>query len=139
MESFSAQVDAWVLKTEKRINAVFKTAIQRVFEEARLPVGAGGNMPVVTGFLRASFLSTIGSPATVITFNTGSAGVIDSVDSQIALTILQAKIGDTVYGVFTAVYARRQEYEHYHFVSKAAQRWQTIVDDVVKEAKSRNP
>ena len=47
-------VDEWVRETQRRIGAVVKTASQSVAIESNKAVGAGGQMRVDTGFLRAS-------------------------------------------------------------------------------------
>jgi len=143
-KDFSAQVDAWVLKSRKRMLAVFKESTQRVAHEMRIPVGGGGNMPVDTGFLRASLLGTINVPTAVVTYNPGTRPAPDTAVAQFALVIAQAELGDTIYGTFTANYAMIQEYGSAGrtgrgFVRKAAQKWQMIVDEVVNEAKARNP
>lgn len=139
-KSFSAQIDDWVRKTERRTEAVFKESAQRVFASALVPVGAGGNMPVDTGFLRASFQATINAPVTGVKHRTG--GTTYPVTDQYALVIAGAKVGDVIYGTFTANYARHVEYgtrgrAGRGFVRLAAQRWPTIVNQVVAEAKAR--
>jgi len=140
-KSFSAQVDAWVLQTKQRQEAVFKESSQRVIEEMQKPVAAGGNMPVDTGFLRASMLTTLGAPATQIKFNPGS-GVFNYTGTETVLTIARAEVGDAIYAVYTANYASYVEYgtrgrAGRGFVRLAAQRWKSIVAEVVNEAKAR--
>jgi hypothetical protein len=141
-QSFSAQVDAWVQQTEQRMDAVFKESTQRVFEEVLVPVGAGGNMPVDTGFLRASFQATLNAPTTTPTFRPENPGTYTPDVAQVALVINGATRGDTIYGVFTANYAVDQEYgsrgrDGRGFVRLAAQRWQQIVSAVASELQAR--
>lgn len=141
--SFSAAVDAWVRQTEDRMERVFKGSCQRLVSEAQTPVGAGGNMPIDTGFLRSSGIATTDSPTPMnpahtpdkdkkYTFSMGSAeGVIAGL-----------KIGMTLYFTWTAIYARVVEYggpgrAGRGFVRLAAQKWQSIVAQVTQEAKSR--
>lgn len=138
-QSFAAQVDAWVAKTKERTEAVFKESAQRVLAEAQKPVGAGGNMPVDTGFLRASLQATINAPVAAVTFRT-EGQQYDA--ASVALVIAGAQLGDTIYGVYTANYARYVEYGSRGragrgFVRLAAQQWPQIVSQVVAEAKSR--
>jgi hypothetical protein len=138
---FEASVSDWVKQTQARMTAVFKESAQRVFADMRVPVGAGGNMPVVTGFLRASFLATLNTPADTVTYRTGSGPAAVHADT-VALVIAGAKLGDTIYGVFTANYARHVEYGTSRmtgrgFVRLAAQKWPQIVAAVSQEAESR--
>lgn len=130
MKSFSAQVSEWVTKAEGRIEAVFKDSAQELFSIAQTPVAKGGNMPVDTGNLRNSFVSSLN----------GQGGLTGAVSYE--LTIAGAKIGDTIFGGWTAAYARRIEYgftgtdslgrafnqNGRGFVRHAAEQWQDIVD-----------
>jgi hypothetical protein len=120
MSSFSAQVSAWVAKSERRIEAVFKESAQEVFSIAQTPVARGGNMPVDTGFLRNSLVSGLN----------GSTSL--SGPDAYTLAIAQAKLGDSVFGGWTANYARYVEYgaggrTPRRFAGSAAEQWQRIV------------
>ena len=157
--SFSAQVDEWCRQTEARMLAVFRESAQRVISEmqkvgpsAKSPGGgAGGAMPVDTGFLRASLMTTLNQPTSQVKFKDDAIGAYVWEEGQVQLVILAAKIGDSIYAVYTAAYARRMEYgfsgtdslgrtynqRGYGFVRLAAQKWQSIVQAVVAEAKGR--
>lgn len=155
---FAAEVDEWVLKSKKRLLYVFLEAVQRVISTmqevgpSKARGGSGsGRMPVDTGFLRASLVVEINSLTARQTVNESSVGSYSYNDSQVSLIILAAKLGDSIYAVYTAVYARRLEYgfsgtdsrgvsvdqEGYGFVSGAASQWRAIVNQVVREAKAR--
>lgn len=119
-QSFEAQVSAWVAKSQRRIEAVFKQSAQEVFSTAQKPVAQGGNMPVDTGFLRNSLISGLNGSTSL----TGP-------DSY-TLAIAQAKLGDSVFGGWTANYARPVEYgargrQGRRFAGQAAAQWQAIV------------
>ena len=120
-QSFDAQVSAWVAKSQRRIEAVFKQSAQEVFSTAQKPVAQGGNMPVDTGFLRnESFISML---------NNGTA--IEGGEAYI-LTILQAQLGDSIFGGWRAEYAKHVEYgargrQGRRFAGQAAAQWQAIV------------
>ena len=58
-----ATLDQWVLKTEKRIDAVLKDATQSVVAVAQQTKAKGGRMPVDTGNLRNSLQSSIAGGA----------------------------------------------------------------------------
>lgn len=141
---FSAQVDAWIRQSEQRFEAVFRESAQRVIAEMQKPVGAGGNMPVDTGFLRASLLATTGSPPQIRKDHVpekGASYLGDDAAGQVALVIAGAGIGQTIYACYTAAYAAFVEYGTSKmagrgFVRLAAQRWQQIVDQVVSEVRS---
>jgi hypothetical protein len=150
--SFTATIETWVEAVEQRMIAVFRESAQRVIEQmqkvgpsvANPDGGEGGNMPVDTGFLRASLLATLNNPAERVIFRPETVGAFAYSEGQVSLVILAAQIGDTIYAVYTASYARFVEYgtngrEGYAFVRLAAQNWQQIVDEVVKEARKSVP
>ena len=155
--SFSAQVGAWVKKVKTREVAVFRESAQRVISEMQTPEGAGGRMPVDTGFLRASLQAAIDAPAAgpmgkPLKRKEGQEGVIYHLDAgQVALVIAGAELGHTIYATYGTAYARRMEYgfvgqdslgRTYNqagkgFVRSAAQKWPQIVAAVSAELKSR--
>lgn len=158
-KSFSASIEKWAKATMEDVENVFKEAAQRVIEKmqtvgpskARPGGGAGGHMPVDTGFLRASLVASLNSPTTGITVAPKDVGAHQYNEGQVSLVILSARLGDSIYAVYTAAYARRLEYGFfgvdslgrqynqggYGFVRLAAQQWPKIVEEVVKEAKRR--
>ena len=134
--TFEAQVSAWVRKSERRIEAVFKESAQRVINEAR------GNTPVDTGTLRASLTATLNAPITDIQFRTPDASVPDDGGSSIAAVIAGASAGDTVFAVYSMAYSVHVEYgargrSPVRMVGRAAANWQSIVRAVSAEAKAR--
>lgn len=133
MSSFSAQVAAWVRKSDSRVTAVFRESAQRLIEQAQTPVGAGGKMRVDTGFLRASGQASLTGWPTGPSRRDEGNGNFDY-----TLTIAGAKVGDTIYFGWTAEYARVREF-HDGFMRSAAQNWQPIVTAVVKEAMAKYP
>jgi hypothetical protein len=148
--NFAAQVSKWVQQTKGRQEAVFRESAQRVIEVMQTPVGAGGNMPVDTGFLRASLRVQIGRVDSLPAISaTGAAHSWDG--GSVALVINGAKLGDMISAIYLANYARRinygfvgqdsrgREYNQrgYLFVQKAGQQWQGIVRAVSAELKSR--
>lgn len=140
--SFSAQVSSWVRETKARQTAVYKESAQRVIERMQTPRGAGGNMRVDTGFLRASLVATTSGalPPTVPKPDGDAKHSWDA--AQVSLVIAGADIKDPITAVYTANYARHREYGANgqapdRFVALAAQQWQRIVNEVCEEAKSR--
>ena len=131
-KSFEAQISDWVRKTLSRSEGVFKESVQEVFSIAQEPVGKGGgngNMPIDTGFLRASLQTGLN----------GSEGVSGS-DSYV-LTIVGAELGDTIEGGWTAEYARARHYGSAPgnlWREKAAQQWQEIVARNARKAEALN-
>ncbi len=137
-KSFAAQIDDWVKQTEARQVAVFKESAQRVVEEMQKPVAEGGNMPVDTGFLRASLQGAIGAPSE----ETPELRSAEATEQDIVLTIAKMRPGETFYATYGADYAAAVNYgtarmRGYRFVDKAAQKWQAIVRAVIDEAKAR--
>lgn len=130
---FAAQVDEWTRQTRERMEAVFKTAASDVIEAMQTPVGGGGNMPVDTGFLRASLVVSINTelPATNRK-NPGGAGFSPR---PVDMVIAGAALGDTIVAGYTANYAGYVNYgtgrmAPRQFVERAAQQWPTIVGNV---------
>lgn len=140
-QSFAASVDAWVRETEARMTAVFRESTERVIDAMQTPVGAGGNMPVRDGFLRASIMASTAAPIARAMAKPKEGVAYSYYAGQVALVIAGAEIGDTIYATYGANYARAQEYgaqgrSGRGFVRLAAQRWPAIVAGVVSEAKA---
>ena len=167
--SFEAAVSDWVKESQARLNAVYRSSVQDLVDEMQKvgpsvaatraaikaskglgPIeapGAGGHMPVDTGFLRASFRLTAGAPAAINPSTTG--GVTYNADA-VSVVIAGLEVGQTVYGSYTAVYARRLNYgfvgtdsldreynqRGYYFVDLAVQKWQQIVSANVEKLRS---
>lgn len=136
MATFSADVDDWIRESEARVETVLKMATQELFYGVLKPVREGGRMRIETGFLRSSFTVTLNAPMTrAVPRPDGDATY--SVDTgAISLVINQAEIGQTIYGVFAANYARPREYGSRGkpgdgFVMTNAARWQDYVDEAV--------
>lgn len=140
---FTAQVDDFVRKTKERMTGVFRESSQRVISTMQEPAGAGGNMPVDTGFLRASLVVSTDELAGIDhsarpdkdrKYNFNDGGVVT--------VIAGAEIGETIYAGYTASYAGHQEYgtsktQGRGFVRGAAAQWQQIVTKVTAELKDR--
>lgn len=135
VDTFTAQVEAFVAKSRKKLELVFKESAQDVFEAAQRPKAQGGNMPVDTGFLRNSLQSSLNGQG-------GPSG-----PESYVLVIAGSKLGDTVLGGWTAKYARHVEYGTSNedgtskmagsfFALKAAQQWQAIVSKNAAKAKN---
>ncbi len=105
--------------------------------------GGSGNIPVNTGFLRASLVVGIGTlnlPTTPPPEN--ATGPFDWDEGQVNLVLNGAKMSDAIEARYTAVYARKAEYgggtrRPRRFVALAAQQWGAIVDQACAEAKAR--
>ena len=142
--TFTAQVEAFVAKSRMKMELVFKESARDVFDAAQLTKASeakrprknvsrgfarGGNLPVDTEFLLKSMVSGLNG-------QTGAGGA----DSYV-MAIAGAKIGDTVFGGWTAKYARHVEYgtskmAGSFFALKAAQQWQAIVSKNAAKAKN---
>ena len=142
MTTFSASVGAWILKSKRRTDYVFLQSVQDVIDVMQKPVGAGGNMPVDTGFLRASLDVKNGSMPTGFKTKTKyEAGSYVLNDVAYTLTISKAHAGDILYAVYLANYAWFQEYGSQGrngraFVRLAAMQWKRIVSDNVRKAQA---
>lgn len=144
-QTFSAQIDAWVLKVEGAIEAVFKEAVQELVEQAdqlltqmvyEAPPTPNYNR---TGFLRSSVVvSTSSMPLANRPQGAPDSGYMAGIEVQIA----GAELGETIYIGWTAIYAA---FVHYGangappkpWVSLVAQRWEMIVAAKTAELKGR--
>lgn len=132
--SFKVQIGEWAKKADNRLLSVFHEASQGVAKESSTPRQEGGNLPYVKGNLQRSMAaSTIGPPKMlwgVNAFHGTWSAVVDVIKS--------AKIGQTVWIGFQAIYAKKAE-DKYGFVRLAAQRWTQIVEAAAKRAKGTYP
>ena|SRR5690606_56053 len=131
-KTFSAQVDRWVSSSRARTEAVVKTAIQSLAEEANRPTGQGGRLPLDTGFLRNSFTGQVGSMPSGPSHRGEAMGRAEDV----YLVIANMRIGQVLYLGWTANYAKYME-ARYAFRDAASQRWPRFVAAAVQEAKAR--
>lgn len=141
-EEFNATIDRWIEKSKKRMLIIAQQSTQDLVKIMQKPVGAGGNMPVDTGFLRASLETRIGTLPTGYKQKTSKEpNSYKFDDAQYTLTINRMKLGDTIYGVYLASYAIDQEYGSQGrtgrgFVRLAAQQWQRLVRENVRKARN---
>lgn len=131
--SFSATVSDWVKETKERQQAVYAGSVQRLLSIAQEPVGIGGNMPIDTGFLRSSLVTSLGTAIPSMTFKPEGDQQHGYEATAVNLTIANAKVTDPIVAAWTASYAVHQEYgargrEGRRFVGLAAQRWQEVVN-----------
>lgn len=135
--SFSAQVDAWVLKSQRRMLAVFRESAQRTISVAQ------SRIPVDTGFARASVRASLEAMPPIDPGSTNTKGSsVGYNSSEIVLTIAGAELGQTIYVGWTANYVGLLEQGSSKqapsgFVRLAALQWQQTVNEVVAEAKAR--
>jgi len=124
---------------------VLQQSAQTLFEEAQTvgpsvanpSGGAGGKLPIETGFLRSSFaVSFDGMPSGP------SRGVPKMIyaydDSQVTLKLAGVEVGKTIYAGWCADYAIFAE-ERYGFCRSAGANWQQIVSAATDRAKALYP
>lgn len=135
--NFSADVSAWALKSQKRLEAIFRESTQRTVSIAQ------SRIPVDTGFARASIRASLSSmpPLEPLSINKGHTRVAYD-PGEVTLTIASAPLGSTLFIGYTASYAGILESGSSSqapsgFVRIAAEQWQATVSEVVAEAKSR--
>lgn len=128
-QSFTAAIEAFGIKTKAKAEAVLKESAQEVFALAQTPqpsvkqTGGSfeqGKIPVDTGILRNSFVSGLN----------GSTS-LSGADAYTA-AIAGMEIGDSIFGGWTAEYARAIEYGTENiagrfFAGNAVRQWQAIV------------
>lgn len=132
-KTFSAQIDASILKTRARMRAVVQDATQTTINIAQKPVAKGGNMPIDTGNLRASLNSSIQGGA--------SQGGAEAYSLVIA-GMEAGDVADFTWGNDNVNYAVFVEYgtrgrPGRHFMGTAAAAWPNTVAASVAKAKAR--
>lgn len=137
-QNFAAQVDAFVMQTQRRMLAAFRTAAQFVIEDMI------DRVPVDTGFLRASVVVSLdGSRPLDRPLPAGSKPKQYELNPQYTLAIAGTEIGNTIWASFTANYGAHVEYgtngrQGRGMVRLAAQNWPAHVarasDEVRKQS-----
>ena len=125
-----AQLDQWTKKTQRRIDAVLKDATQTVISVAQTPKSKGGRLPVDSGNLRNSLVSTIAG---------GASGQGEESYIMAAATMTG---GDVATFTWTAEYAAAVNNGNRgrpgaHFVEGAVDQWPAIVRASIAKAKAR--
>lgn len=121
-KSFAAQIADFANRTEDKMLRVAQQSIQDVMTIAQTTVAQGGNLPVDTGFLRNSLVSSL-----------DGSEVARGEDST-TLAIAGMQIGQPVRFAWTAEYAIPRHYAvgvgqgGGLWRDLAAQQWQDIVD-----------
>lgn len=136
---FAAQISAFCSATKERQTAVFRESVERVVDAMQTPVAAGGNMPIDTGFLRASLRLTKDAPISATLANPGGS---HSYGGEVSLTLAGAEPGETLFACYGAAYAAAVNYGRNGkpgrmFVQLAAQRWPMIVNQVCADLQTR--
>lgn len=115
-------------------------------------IGGTGNLPVDTGFLRASLKVTLGGDVPSLQDTPTGGKAVNYNEGQVELVLAGAALGDVITAAYTAKYARRIEYgfngtdslgrtysqSGSRFVALAAQQWNRIVNEVATEAQARS-
>lgn len=134
--SFTAQVDAMIATTEKRLTALFRESVQRTVDIAQTPVAKGGKMRVDTGFLRASGQGSFDGMPTGPSQRPSDDAIYGQTDQAVELVIGKLTLGRTFFFGWTANYAiYREAYDG--FLEAAAQRWPQTVEAVTSDIRKR--
>lgn len=141
---WATKIDQWVEATEKRKNAVFRDATQRIIDIMQSTV------PVKDGFLRASLVVAVNSPPPAADKKKGDSSNVYN-PAAIQAAISKAVAGDRIVAAYTMVYARRLEFgftgvdslgRNYNQPARgwarlAAQQWAEVVAQSGAAAKAR--
>jgi hypothetical protein len=138
MGDFSKTIDKFNKKVAKRVRATGREAVQLTIDDAQEPKGDGGNMPIVTGFLRASIQGQVGEMPRGPSSNASRVDMKNV--SQIAgMPIAAALVRWNPYRSqdfnvgWTANYARFMEFR-YGFMRLAVMKWDSNIKKAAKKA-----
>jgi hypothetical protein len=126
--SFSAAIKGFNNKTEKQLDKILNKSV------ALLESDMQRSVPLDTGFLRATFAKGVNVDLQPLTqVNSGGSIPVYSIN------FLNAKFGDTISLSYGAEYAAHLEYgtatmSARGWVRSSETRWQSFVDQAVKEA-----
>lgn len=134
--AFSAMVSEWSRSSEARLTATFRSSVQALANEVRVPKAKGGNMPVDTGNLRRSLVASNSEMPTMDQYRRGTRQQYADRSGNISATIAATPLGGRVYLGFQASYAAIQERLN-GFVRLAAQRWPQIVAEQSRALQTR--
>lgn len=133
-KQFTAEIDAWVLKTKKRAKVIVQQSAHDVFQMAsRIKPGMNRGGDVMPGFLPRDTGFLAGSAK----FEINDSPTAEGENIDFAMSIVGMEAGDTAVLAWTAVYARAQHYKGWLWVDTAASQWQQIVADNVARAKAQ--
>ena len=137
VKTATAQIDAIILKTEKRSIALARQSTQMLVDQAQTPVAKGGKMRVDTGFLRASGqMSLNGMPTGPVRPEVDQPGNYNWEQTTVITTLARLKLGGAAFFGWTANYAKyRETYDG--FLDSAVQNWPEIVEKVARQIKAR--
>tara|TARA_R110000772_G_scaffold43692_4_gene100708 strand:- start:2774 stop:3172 length:399 start_codon:yes stop_codon:yes gene_type:complete len=131
--SFTADIDRFIAKSEAKLEAVVKTAVQSTIEDAQTLETKGGNMRFKTGFLANSGMAAIGSMPSGDSINTGVQLSNWNIGSTAAI-LLQWDLKSPFYFGWVANYAKHRENRD-GFMRLAAQNWQAHVTQAANRLK----
>lgn len=126
--SFSKEIEDFTDAYKRRMNAVFKEAVQGTVNRAQQTQGEGGRMPIDTGFLRASGGAELNRmPSGPADGGSGPLSPPASITGEsLAAALARWKPGDAVFWGWSANYARTQEHRA-GFARGAAEKWDSEV------------
>lgn len=128
--TFTAQIDAWIAKSQARTEAVVKTAVQDTINQAQSMVR------VDTGFLKNSGQAAIGELPSGVSINPNKdAKLPEWKSSSVTATLLDWDLKSPFYFGWIANYARHRENKD-GFMRLAAQNWPQHVNKAVARVKA---
>lgn len=142
-KSFAAQVGAWASKSEAKLTATRRRAIELLADEMALTQPVGGRVPFETGALARSLLaSTSGMPKTSESLKAGG---------NVGAVVAMLPLNKAIWLGYQSVYARRQNYGYVgadvlgrvynqqgsYFVEYAIAMWPTIVELAAEDLQTK--
>lgn len=144
--TLTADIEAFVKRSDERIVAIARASIQDVIINAQQAVKKGGRMRVDTGFLRASGQPSLtGMPSGPLRGEMTAPNSYPSPDdyskaTAVIVTIGKLEMGNTFFFGWTAGYAKYREL-YDGFLEGSLQNWARIVafntDDLRNRLKAR--
>lgn len=133
--SFRNDIIIWTSKVGDRLDYIAKESVREVYNDVRVPVSRGGNMPVISGNLRNSIqISKTGMVSAAYVPIEGEK--LPDPTSTVNAVIDNSVLGDKIFLAFTVAYAvyvnRRRA-----FVQLTSMKWDAIVKNKISAAKRK--
>ena len=132
MGRFTATVSKWTADSKEAVMETVRQSTLKTYEDMIRPRDGGGNMPVKSGYLRASARASYRVMPRILRSRQGKEGQFYSPSRQVQEAIEALPTGGKIHIGFQAAYAAKANYggakqKGSLFLEQAAQKWKSNV------------